>query len=145
MCDSQIEYIGAMHTGSIGSVSTSWRAAWVLALAPVAGCKTAMTITIASRGPTLAVVGSCGDQQFRATLAPRTEVTWRPTANNCHIGLGEGDDPRTASARDLTITTTCQHDVSCGFGVQGEPSPPSLTPGQRVVVEVRGLAATRTP
>lgn len=121
------------------------RTAIVLLLAGAAGCKTAMTITLASRGPSLEVVGSCGDQQFRATLAPGTQVDWRPSANSCSITAGEGADAAALSARDLTITATCQHDHSCGFWVRGEAPQGSMKPGQRVVVEVRGQAITRSP
>ena len=112
----------------------------------LAGCRTAMTMTVVNRGPTLTVTASCGDQQFQATLSPQTQTVWQSSANNCAISTeapARSDDAQ--ASRDLTITTSCQHDHSCGFQVGGEVDPPSLRPGEQVVVEVRGLTITRQP
>ena len=126
----------------------------VLVATTLASCGTAMTMTVVSRGPTLTVTASCGDQQFRDTLTAAREVVWRSSANSCTISTGEASGEASGSttgtgeaqaSRDLTITTICQHDHSCGFRVVGEVDAPSLRAGQQVVVEVRGDAVVRQP
>ena len=122
-------------------MSTTWR--WTTLLLALAGCKTAMTVTVVSRGPTQQVIANCGDAQFRATLRPGEQAVWEPTANSCAVSLDEPGTTIDRTSRDVTIIAACQHDRSCDFSVRGEPSQPSLRPGERVVVEVRGETFTR--
>jgi len=123
-------------------MTTIWR--WTPLLLALAGCKAAMTVTVVSRGPTQSVTATCGDAAFRATLRPGEQAVWEPTANSCSVSIHTPGTSMDVSHRDLTIIAACEHDRSCGFAVSGEPSQPSLRPGERVVVEVRGEAFTRS-